>query len=280
MPLVTRNGKLGTLNVGSAEPAAFSSDDVTLLGQTSAQIAIAVENARAYQEIAQLNAQLIDEKQYLEGELHHEFAEIVGRSPALRRVLKAVKTVAPTDSTVLLLGETGTGKELIARAIHTLSPRRERTFVRVNWRRCRRACSRASCSGTRRARSRARRRAAPAGSSWPTAARCSSTRSATFRRDVQPKLLRVLQEREFERVGSTRTSASTCASWPRRTATSNAWSKRDVPKRSLLSPQRVPDPRAAAARARRGHSAAGALTSRRSAPGAWADPIPRYSRPP
>ena len=132
IPLVTRNGKFGTLNVGSADADAFSEEDVTLLGQTSAQIAIAVENARAYQEVTRLNAQLADEKQYLERELHQEFADIVGKSPALRSVLKAVKTVAPTDTTVLLLGETGTGKELIARAIHDRSPRSERTFVRMN----------------------------------------------------------------------------------------------------------------------------------------------------
>ena len=132
VPLVTRNGKFGTLNVGSADADAFSEEDVTLLGQTSAQVAIAVENARAYQEMTRLNAQLADEKQYLERELHHEFSEIVGKSPALRGLLKAVKTVAPTDTTVLLLGETGTGKELIARAIHDHSPRRERTFVRMS----------------------------------------------------------------------------------------------------------------------------------------------------
>ena len=83
-------------------------------------------------EVASRNSRLADEKEYLERELRHEFADIVGNSPALRRVLKAVKTVAPTDSTVLLLGETGTGKELIARAVHNLSPRRERTFVRMN----------------------------------------------------------------------------------------------------------------------------------------------------
>ena len=132
VPLVTRNGKLGLLYVGSPKPDAFSESDVTILGHTSTQIAIAMENARAYERIASLNAQLTDEKQYLELELQHEFGEIVGASPVLRRVLKAVKTVAPTDTTVLLLGETGTGKELFARAIHRLSPRRERSFVRTS----------------------------------------------------------------------------------------------------------------------------------------------------
>ena len=126
VPLVTRNGRLGVLCLGSADGDAFSNDDVTFLEQTSAQIAIAVENATAYEEVASLNARLEDEKHYLEHELQQEFVEIIGRSPPLRRVLRAVKTVAPTDSTVLLLGETGTGKELIARAVHALSPRSDR----------------------------------------------------------------------------------------------------------------------------------------------------------
>ena len=95
VPLVTRKGKLGTLNIGSVAPDAFSEDDVTLLGRTSAQIAIAVENAQAYEELNERNSQLSEEKQYFERELHQEFAEIVGTSPRLRKVLKAVKTVAP-----------------------------------------------------------------------------------------------------------------------------------------------------------------------------------------
>ena len=105
---------------------------MTLLGHASAQIAIAIENARAYQRVVKLNAQLIDEKQYLEGELQNEFADIVAISPALRRILKAVETVAPTDTTVLILGETGTGKELIARSIHNLSSRRDEHVWRTS----------------------------------------------------------------------------------------------------------------------------------------------------
>ena len=132
VPLVTRKGRYGVLFIGSASPDAFSEEDVTLLGQTSAQVAIALENARAYEQLTALNSHLIDEKQYLERELLKEFAEIIGTSAALRKVLKAVKTVASTDSTVLLLGETGTGKELIARAVHQLSPRHDRTFVRMS----------------------------------------------------------------------------------------------------------------------------------------------------
>ena len=119
VPLVTRTARFGALYVGSASPMRSPDEDVTLLGHTSAQIAIALENARAYEQLPLLNAHLIDEKQYLERELLKEFTEIIGTSAALRSVLKAVKTVAPTDSTVLLLGETGTGKELIARAVHS-----------------------------------------------------------------------------------------------------------------------------------------------------------------
>ena len=205
VPLVTRNGKLGTLYVGRATADAFSEEEVTILGETSAQIAIAVENTRAYEDLARLNAQLIDEKQYLERELHHEFAEIVGRSRALRRTLAAVKTVAPTDSSVLLLGETGTGKELIARAIHNLSSRRERTFVRMN--------AAALPTGLLESELFGHEKGAFTGAAASRTGRLELAHRGTLfldevgdiPLDVQPKLLRVLQEREFERLGSTRT---------------------------------------------------------------------------
>ena len=205
VPLVTRNGALGVLYVGSGGPDAFSQDDVTLLGQTSAQIAIALENARAYEEVTDRNAQLIDEKQYFERELHHEFAEIIGTSPALRTVLKSVKTVAPADSTVLLLGETGTGKELIAHAIHNLSPRRDRTFVRMN--------AAAMPPGLLESELFGHEKGAFTGATSRRTGRLELAHRGTLFLDevgdipaeVQPKLLRVLQEREFERLGSTRT---------------------------------------------------------------------------
>src|SRR5579863_2907636 len=125
VPLVTRRGSLGTLNVASADPEAFTPDELELLKQISTQLAIAVENALAYQEVTAIKNQLAEEKQYLEAEirLEHDFSEIIGDSVALKRVLQAVETVAPTDSTVLLRGETGTGKELLARALHNLSQR-------------------------------------------------------------------------------------------------------------------------------------------------------------
>jgi formate hydrogenlyase transcriptional activator len=205
VPLITRHGAVGALYVGSSAADAFSGDDVTLLGHTSAQIALAVENARAYERIAHLNAQLIDEKQYLEGELGQEFAEIVGASPALRRVLRAVKTVAPTDSTVLLLGETGTGKELVARAIHARSPRHERTFVRMS--------AAALPTGLLESELFGHERGAFTGATASRVGRLELAHRGTLFLDeagdipmeVQPKLLRVLQEREFERLGSTRT---------------------------------------------------------------------------
>ena len=179
VPIVASNGKLGTLFVGRTKPDEFSESDVTLLGHTSAQIAIAIENARAYQRVMKLNAQLIDEKQYLEGELQNEFADIVAISPAVRRILKAVETVAPTDTTVLLLGETGTGKELIARALHNLSPRRAHTFVRTSVVALPSSLLESELLATRRAPSPAQRRAERAGWNWPTGGRSSSTRSAT-----------------------------------------------------------------------------------------------------
>jgi formate hydrogenlyase transcriptional activator len=205
IPLITRNGKLGTLNVGCARPDAFSEADVTLLDHTSKQIAIAVENARTYEGMTRANAQLADEKQYLERELQHEFSEIVGMSPALRRVLKAVKIVAPTDSTVLLLGETGTGKELIARAIHRHSSRRERSFVRMSAAALPPSLLESELFG--------HEKGAFTGATMGRTGRLEMAHRGTLFLDevgdipmeVQPKLLRVLQEREFERLGSTRT---------------------------------------------------------------------------
>ena len=205
VPLVTRHGNLGTLNVGSAVPNAFSDEDVTLLGHTSQQIAIAVENARNYDAITSSNTQLSDEKQYLERELQQEFSEIVGMSAALRRVLKAVKIVAPTDSTVLLLGETGTGKELIARAIHSHSPRHERSFVRMS--------VAALPPGLLESELFGHEKGAFTSATISRTGRLELAHRGTLFLDevgdipmeVQPKLLRVLQERDFERLGSTRT---------------------------------------------------------------------------
>src|SRR6266853_6549843 len=120
LPLISRDRVLGVLHLGSLQENAFTEDDVAFLSKVAGQVAIAVENARAYGQIADLRDKLAQEKLYLEDEIRSElnFEEIVGKSDALRRVLKEVETVAPTDSTVLIYGETGTGKELIARAVH------------------------------------------------------------------------------------------------------------------------------------------------------------------
>ena len=134
IPLMSHDRVLGALDLGSRDEDAFRPEEVELLGQVANQIAIAVENAQAYREITELKERLAKEKLYLEEEIRteHNFEEIVGESDSLRRVLKQIETVAPTDSTVLIRGETGTGKELIARALHELSPRRQGTFVKIN----------------------------------------------------------------------------------------------------------------------------------------------------
>src|SRR6266852_3578338 len=134
LPLVSRGRVLGTFGVVKYQDAAFTSDDFEFLTQIANQVAIAVENALAFGEMRELKDQLSKEKLYLEDEIRTEmnFAQIIGNSASLRRVLKQVETVAPTDSTVLIYGDTGTGKELIARAIHDLSPRRSTPFVKLN----------------------------------------------------------------------------------------------------------------------------------------------------
>jgi formate hydrogenlyase transcriptional activator len=134
VPLVSRNRTLGVIGLGRLEEVAFSEQDVEFLSQVAGQVAIALQNALAYREIADLKDQLARENLYLEDEIRSElnFEEIVGTSATLRRVLQQVETVAPTDSTVLIYGETGTGKELIARAIHDRSSRQRNAFVKLN----------------------------------------------------------------------------------------------------------------------------------------------------
>jgi formate hydrogenlyase transcriptional activator len=134
VPLVTGSGPLGVLAMGSRKPDAFGQEDLDLLSQISVQISLALDNALAHGRLNASAARLEEERLYLESEIRSEYnvEDIVGKSAALRKVLDQVAIVAPTGSTVLLHGETGTGKELFARAVHNLSPRRERTFVRLN----------------------------------------------------------------------------------------------------------------------------------------------------
>src|SRR5207249_10471841 len=134
VPLLYHDRALGALNVGRRREDAFSPEDIGLLSEVAKQIAIAVENAQAYREITELKDKLAKEKLYLEEEIRTEqnFEEIIGESSALKQVLKQVEIVASTGSTVLILADTGTGKELLARAIHKRSERRGRTLVRMN----------------------------------------------------------------------------------------------------------------------------------------------------
>src|SRR3984893_10904315 len=134
LPLTTARRRLGVLTFACKQAAAYDRADVDFLAQVANQVAVAVENGLAFDEIEALKDKLHQEKVYLEEEVRteHNFGEIVGESATLRHVLNHVEAVAPTDATVLILGETGTGKELIARALHDMSPRRERTFVKLN----------------------------------------------------------------------------------------------------------------------------------------------------
>ncbi|MGH8564502.1 MAG: sigma 54-interacting transcriptional regulator [Gammaproteobacteria bacterium] len=207
LPLITPARTLGTLNLASLRDGNFSETDVDLLSQVAGQIAIALENALAFREIDELKNQLAKEKLYLEDEIRTEynFEEIVGESAALKRILSQVETVAPTDSTVLILGETGTGKELIARAIHDLSGRHERTFIKMN-------CA-AIPTGLLESELFGHERGAFTGAIAQKIGRFELAHQGTLFLDevgdipleMQAKLLRVLQEQEFERLGSPRT---------------------------------------------------------------------------
>ncbi len=207
VPLVSRDRSLGVLAVASREQNAFDREDVSFLSQVAQQVAIGVENALAYGEIADLKDKLAQEKLYLEEEIRGEmdFEGIVGQSSALRHVLNLVETVAPRDSTVLLLGETGTGKELIARAIHERSRRKERTFVKLN-------CA-AIPTGLLESELFGHERGAFTGAIAQKIGRLELADQGSLFLDevgdipieIQPKLLRALQEREFERLGSNRT---------------------------------------------------------------------------
>jgi len=207
VPLVSKSQVLGVLAVARRDKNAFDEDEIAFLVQVANQVAIGVENALAYTEIADLKNRLAQEKLYLEDEIRGEmdFEGIVGQSSALRHVLNLVETVAPSDSTVLLLGETGTGKELIARAIHDRSRRKDRTFVKLN-------CA-AIPTGLLESELFGHERGAFTGAIAQKIGRLELADQGSLFLDevgdipfdIQPKLLRALQEREFERLGSNRT---------------------------------------------------------------------------
>jgi formate hydrogenlyase transcriptional activator len=207
LPLISHGRPLGTLVVASLQAETFPQKDADLLHHVANQIAIAVENALSYRQVVDRANKLSEEKLYLQDEIRTEynFEEIIGESRALKMILEQLQTVAPTDSTILILGETGTGKELIARAIHNLSGRRERTLVKVN-------CA-AIPTGLLESELFGHEKGAFTGAIAQRVGRFELAHRGTIFLDevgdipleLQPKLLRVLQEQEFERLGSART---------------------------------------------------------------------------
>ncbi len=207
VPMLRPSGPLGVLVLGSTRPDAFHPDDLGLLNQVAAQFAVALENQRAAMEIQTLKERLADEKKYLEGDLRAQgmFEEIVGDSPVIKQVLDQVTTVAASNATVLILGETGTGKELVARAIHRMSRRKDAPFIKLN-------CA-AIPTGLLESELFGHERGAFTGAISQKVGRMEMAEGGTLFLDeigeipmeLQPKLLRVLQDQEFERLGSNRT---------------------------------------------------------------------------
>ena len=207
MPLISGNRVLGVLGLGRKGETAFSQDDVDFLTQVATQLGVALENALEHQRVTQSKKQLVQQTIYLQEEIRtvHNFKEIIGESAALTDVLTQVENVAPTDSTVLILGETGTGKELIARAIHHLSSRSDHPLVKIN-------CA-AIPTGLLESELFGHEKGAFTGAIAQKVGRFELAHQGTLFLDevgdipleLQPKLLRVLQEQEFERLGSTKT---------------------------------------------------------------------------
>ena len=205
LPLVGRDGVVGVLMLSRRSDNAFEKDDVILLEQVASQIAIAVENTLDYEKAIKDRDKETKQRLYLEEEIRTEFGEIVGESPALKTALDLVSVVAPAGSSVLIMGETGTGKELIARAIHNLSSRRERAFVKLN-------CA-AIPLGLLESELFGHEKGAFTGAIAQKTGRFELANKGTLFLDevgdipleLQAKLLRVLQEQEFERLGSNHT---------------------------------------------------------------------------
>ena len=267
IPLQSHDRVLGTLNIGRLHEDAFNHEDVELLSQVAQQIAIGVENGLAYREIAELKEKLNEEKLYLEREIRseHNFEEIVGDSRPLKDVLAQIEIVSPTDSTVLIQGETGTGKELVARAIHNLSSRRARTFVKLN-------CA-AIPTGLLESELFGHEKGAFTGA---IAQKIGRFELAQWRHAV-PRRGRRHPARAAVKVPARAPGTGVRAvgqhpHHPRRHPTRRGDQPRSradghrqrVPQRSLLSPQRLSDPQSAAARAGRMTFPRSCSTSRRS----------------
>ena len=203
LPLTTSRGHLGILTVGARNDDEFGPAEVQPLKDVSTQIAIAAENTLAFDEIRRLRDLLLSEKRYLEEELRerHDFREIVGQSGTLRRALQQVDTVASTDATVLLTGETGTGKELVARAIHDRSPRRAHTFVRVNCAAIPATLIESEMFGHERGAFTGAVNARPGRFEVANRGTLFLDEVGELPLGLQTKFLRVLEERRFERVG-------------------------------------------------------------------------------
>jgi len=208
VPLMARGRAIGALLLQSFAPDRYSADDVPLLEEVAKQIALAVENMRAYEEIVRLRAKLEEENRYLQEEIKsdHNFEEIVGQSRVIKEVFKAIEAVAPAGATVLITGETGTGKELVARALHNLSPRWGKALIKVN-------CA-ALPAGLVESELFGHEKGAFTGATARKIGRFELAHGGTLFLDeigdlpleLQPKLLRVLQEGEFERIGASHTT--------------------------------------------------------------------------
>ena len=207
LPLVTSNGTLGTLEIGSTTIGAWTDEDIEFLVQVASQIGIAVENALSYRQLNELKERLATEKLYLEDEirLDNNNGNMVGEGAAFQSVLRGIKIVAPTDATVLILGETGTGKELVARAIHEMSSRGRGSFVKVNCAAIPASLLESELFG--------HEKGSFTGAVAQKIGRFELAHKGTLFLDeigempleLQPKLLRAIQDQEFERIGGTRT---------------------------------------------------------------------------
>jgi formate hydrogenlyase transcriptional activator len=207
VPLITRDRTIGTLALSRMTDDVWTSEDVEFLSQVASQIAIAVENSLAYRALSEMKERLATEKLYLEDEirLDHNIGNMVGQGLAFQSILKSIQIVAPTDSTVLILGETGTGKELVARAIHEFSPRKKGSFVKVNCAAIPASLLESELFG--------HEKGSFTGAIAQKIGRFELAHKGTLFLDeigempleLQPKLLRAIQDQEFERVGGTRT---------------------------------------------------------------------------